>query len=244
MDMGLTGLIFGGIAAAWLIYLVPYILHRRSDPDALLDDPEEPFSASVTIVRRGTDLAAPETGAAQVSTPLMRRALIYDLKRIDARAALRRRRVLGVLIVIVTVTSSAVVLSAIPWWSIPIAASLVIGFLVLARVHVRRMRRELATRAQQIIASGNEQTVPIKVLDPATVDATPSLVLAPPTSTPTSLWDPIPITQATYVSTPLAPRTVRTIDLSAPVVAKTSVPVVAEALTETIQSDERQASGQ
>jgi hypothetical protein len=30
------------------------------------------------------------------------------------------------------------------------------------------------------------------------------------------LWDPLPITMPTYVSKPLAPRTVRTIDLSSP----------------------------
>ena len=30
------------------------------------------------------------------------------------------------------------------------------------------------------------------------------------------LWDPLPITVPTYVSKPLAPRTVRTIDLSGP----------------------------
>ena len=44
-----------------------------------------------------------------------------------------------------------------------------------------------------------------------------------------SLWDPVPITRPTYVSTPLAPRTVRTIDLSAPTPpAAISAPVVAE----------------
>ena len=32
-----------------------------------------------------------------------------------------------------------------------------------------------------------------------------------------SLWDPIPITPTTYISRPLLPRSVRTIDLSAPV---------------------------
>lgn len=46
------------------------------------------------------------------------------------------------------------------------------------------------------------------------------------------LWDPLPITVPTYVSKPLAPRTVRTIDLSAPDVTSSgrrSVPVTADA---------------
>ena len=46
------------------------------------------------------------------------------------------------------------------------------------------------------------------------------------------LWDPLPITVPTYVSKPLAPRTVRTIDLSAPDVTSSgrqTVPVTADA---------------
>ena len=46
------------------------------------------------------------------------------------------------------------------------------------------------------------------------------------------LWDPVPITVPTYVSKPLAPRTVRTIDLSGPDAnpAPTQrVPVIADA---------------
>ena len=44
-----------------------------------------------------------------------------------------------------------------------------------------------------------------------------------------SLWEPIPITAPTYMSRPLAPRTVRTIDLSAPVPSGSGVPVTADA---------------
>ncbi len=46
------------------------------------------------------------------------------------------------------------------------------------------------------------------------------------------LWDPVPITTATYVSKPLAPRTVRTIDLSGPAltgVVSAEPPVTADA---------------
>ena len=44
-----------------------------------------------------------------------------------------------------------------------------------------------------------------------------------------SLWDPIPVTPTTYVSRPLLPRSVRTIDLAAPVASsELGVPVTAE----------------
>ncbi|MDP9444079.1 MAG: hypothetical protein M3P83_06915, partial [Actinomycetota bacterium] len=36
-----------------------------------------------------------------------------------------------------------------------------------------------------------------------------------------TLWDPVPVTLPTYVSKPRAPRTIRTIDLGQPVVART-----------------------
>jgi hypothetical protein len=46
------------------------------------------------------------------------------------------------------------------------------------------------------------------------------------------LWEPVPITVPTYVSKPLAPRTVRTIDLSGPSVSpspRPQTPVTADA---------------
>ena len=55
-----------------------------------------------------------------------------------------------------------------------------------------------------------------------------SVELTGPVESTGSLWDPIPITAPTYVSQPLAPRTVRTIDLSAPVASGSVVPVTAD----------------
>ena len=76
-----------------------------------------------------------------------------------------------------------------------------------------------------------EQTVAITVLRD-TEDAVneTSVDLTAPIEAVASLWDPVPITKPTYVSKPLAPRTVRTIDLSAPVVGGLSgIPVTADA---------------
>jgi hypothetical protein len=54
-----------------------------------------------------------------------------------------------------------------------------------------------------------------------------------------SLWDPIPITRPTYVSKPLASRTVRTIDLSAPVPAA-SLPVTADPIEPIVAESDAQ----
>ena len=245
--VGLTGVIFGVIAAGWLVYLVPYFLRRRADP-ALDDvvDPAAPFTATVTIVRRGASLAAAEEGAAVVSTPLTRRAALYELAQIDRQAATRRRRVLIVLVSALLAISVPAALGVLSWWA-PIApAGLLALFLVVARFSVRAMRRDLDTRARRVRAASDERTVAIAVLSEDDGGAEASVELTAPVARPGSLWDPIPITAPTYVSKPLAPRTVRTIDLSAPVAPASAVPVTAEPLPDQVADDggERRAVGE
>lgn len=228
--MGFTGLIFVVIAVAWLVYLVPLFLNRREN--GLLDEvePGGPFTSTVTIVRRGTPLDAVEGGMAVVSTPLNRRAALRDLDRIDARSAARRRTFLAVLLVATIGVGGAVGFDALPWWSVLIPVGLTATFLAVARFAVRAMRTDLARRAARIRAAGEvvEETVGIKTLDddPA---AEGSIDLTAPIEVTSSLWDPVPITSPTYVQKPLAPRTVRTIDLSAPNLDAPGIPVTADA---------------
>src|SRR5699024_2370131 len=56
------------------------------------------------------------------------------------------------------------------------------------------------------------------------------LQLKAPVPASGALWDPLPITKPTYVSKPLTPRTVRTIDLTgpAPEHAADGMPVTAD----------------
>lgn len=227
--MGLTGVIFGVIAVIWLVYLVPYFLARRADP-AIDDeiDSAAPFSASVTIVRRGTSLDRSEEGTAQVSTPLTRRAALRELTLIDQRAASRRRTVLLALALSTTLVGAVAIFGLIPRWAPSVPLGLIVAFLVVARFSVRGLRRDLAQRAERINAAGDEQTIAIAVIEDSAKSE--SVELTAPVGRLGSLWDPIPITAPTYVSKPLAPRTVRTIDLSAPVVAPANpLPVVADA---------------
>jgi len=232
--------IFGVIAAAWLVYLVPYFLKRKADPSTDEVDPAQPFSATVTIVRRGSSLATAEEGTAIVSTPLTRRAALYELSQVERQAASRRRRVLLVLVLAVLVVSVPTALGILLWWAPIIPAGLLLAFLVVARFSVRAMRRDLAARAKRICASSDEQTVAIEVLSQDDDAAEGSVELTAPVSRPGSLWDPIPITSPTYVSKPLAPRTVRTIDLSAPLPVASGLPVTADPLPdETPETDDQ-----
>ncbi|MFT3876907.1 MAG: hypothetical protein QM708_10875 [Propioniciclava sp.] len=225
-----TGLIFGGLAAFWLIYLVPLILNRKEN--GLLDEvePGEPFSPSVTIVRRGHPLDSAENGTALVSTPLNRRAALRELNELDRGAARRRRLVLAFLGVTATVVAVFAVIGWAAWWTLAVPVGLMGVFLLIARFSVRTMRRNLDARAT-IIRGGegvNEDTVPIVMIDEAPLDDYEhSVELTVPIVTG-SLWEPIPITAPTYVSRPLASRTVRTIDLAAPVPAVSAVPITAD----------------
>lgn len=227
--MGYTGLIFGALAAFWLVYLVPLILNRNEN--GLLDDvePGEPFTASVTIVRRGTPLDSAENGTAVVSTPLNRRAALRELAAVDRVASRRRLGVLALLALASTVVGVLSWVGILPWWAIAAPMALIVVFLVVARFSVRVMRRDLDARARLVRGGDDvdEITVPIAVFDEAEDENELSVELSAPLETTGTLWDPIPITAPTYVSRPLMARTVRTIDLSAPVPA-VAVPVTAD----------------
>lgn len=231
-------MIFAAIALAWLVYLVPHFV-RRKDSDPVDDvDPADRFSDSVRIVQQGTapllDQDLEEIGF-EVSTPLTRRAAINDLVRLERLAASRRRRVLLALAAVLSAVIVVAALNLLPWWTVAVPGGLVLGFLVLARFSVRAMRRDLDRRFERISRGGVEATVFLRKADlKAAVNApkepTTEISVAPADGG--RLWDPIPVTTATYVSKPLAPRTVRTIDLSGPtttVSARPVLPVTADA---------------
>lgn len=255
--MGTTGLIFAGIAIAWLAYLVPHFVRRRDGEPDVEHEAVDPFSDSVRILRHGTaplldqDLA--ELREFEVSTPVTRRAAIADLRRLERVAASRRRRVLSALFALLCAVISVCSMSWLPWWTVAVPGGLVLLFVVVSRVSVRAMRRDLDARYVSIARGSDEKTVMISRKDALVETKEKGLkakkaAKAKDAESRPGLWDPLPITVPTYVSKPLAPRTVRTIDLSAPDVTSSgrqSVPVTADAPAEPVvepgaQSDEVQ----
>jgi hypothetical protein len=240
--VGTTGLIFAGIAIAWLAYLVPHFVRRREGEPDLEREAVDPFSDSVRILRHGTaplldqDLA--ELREFEVSTPVTRRAAVTDLRRLERVAASRRRRVLSALFAILCAVISVCSMSWLPWWTVAVPGGLVLLFVVVSRVSVRAMRRDLDARYVAICRGSDEKTILISRKDAAgdkdkkSKDKKVKAKDAKDTDGKPGLWDPLPITVPTYVSKPLAPRTVRTIDLSGPDVTSSgrqSVPVTADA---------------
>lgn len=233
-------MIFGAIAIAWLAYLVPHFVRKRDDEVAVdADDPAERFAGSMRVVQHGTaplldqDLSA--IGTYEVSTPLTRRAAVADLRRLERVAALRRRRVLLALLAALSLVVGLAGAELIPWWSTAIPGGLLVLFFGISRFSVVGMRRSLDTRYADIQRGGDEVTVFINrakvkaaVTSTKVDDNAPVEEKAPSAGV---FWDPVPITVPTYVSKPLAPRTVRTIDLSGPGVT------VATAVQEPVTAD-------
>ena len=240
-------MIFAAIAIAWLAYLVPHYVRRRGDEPELESDPADRFSENVHIVRHGTapllDQDLEPIAEYEVSTPLTRRAAIADLRRQDRLAATRRRRVLLVLLAVISAVIGVCAVGWLPWWSVAVPGGLLAVFFVVSRVSVHLMRRSLDRRYNAIVSGGHEKTVFLsrkksddsgpeaKVTDSAG-DTAVQVAAKDAKSAAGGLWDPVPITMPTYVSKPLAPRTVRTIDLSGPdaaSAARHNHPVIAEA---------------
>ena len=231
--MNITGLIFGAIAAVSLLYLVPYMLGRREVAEDVLDA-ELVTSDVVTIVHTGDDLAIADEGV-DASTPDTREERLRELREIDRRAARRRMRVLVVLGVMLVVSGVLGAVGIGQWWEALIPAGMILVFVVVARVSVRRLRADLRTRAERIMSNADEATVAIRLTPEAVAEHAHEVELTGPVVGVGSLWDPLPIARPTYVSTPIAPRTVRTIDLTPP----RPSPVLAEIL-QRLDAEERQ----
>lgn len=220
----LAGILISIVVVAGLAFALPWVMSQRSSDIDLEDDPAERFSNSVRILRRDIEDFHDEDASA-VSTPLTRRAELHELRMI-ARQAARRRLVvvcaLGASMVVLAVTSGV---GLTHWWSLAIPAGLLVAFLVVARFSVVGMHRSLDSRADAV-DRGFDDDEDTDIIDLTDAEGTESIEISVDLSMPTTtgvLWEPIPVTPATYVSQPLLPRTVRTIDLSAPTAGGTPV---------------------
>lgn len=234
----LTGVIFGTIVVAWIAYLVPWYLWRR-EPGAHLDDETiDGFADSMQVIRRGSDGFGGQDfladSGADVSTPLMRRAARFDHRR-ASQMAVRRRR-MGLLVHLGLVVVGLIVPFFAPFshvWSL-VPVGLLVVFVILSRVSTVTVNRMIAERQDSVACTSAEPTV---LIAPGADEQTAaqaqeterSVRLSDDPDTISSLWDPIPVTPTAYTSRPLLPRSVRTIDLSAPVSSsELRVPVTAD----------------
>ncbi|WP_405061683.1 hypothetical protein OG474_08535 [Kribbella sp. NBC_01505] len=228
--MGTTGLIYVAIVAAWAAYLVPMMLKRNdearrrtsvpstSDARVLSRDP----STTRYAVRPPGAVEVPDAEAADDLSPPKR----YVPNRARRVAAMRRRRVLSILTLSLLSVTALAGLGMLLWWTVAIPGSLIVGFVILTRVQLRRQARDRArlaadrrTREQSHHDRGpagkpapspdDELTIEVKL------PAEPAPVVEKPAASTEGLWDPVPVTLPMYVMKEKAPdRTVRTISLT------------------------------
>jgi len=229
----LSGLIFVALAAAWALYLIPKALRHHDEVSRSRS--VDRFSSTMRVLARREPARdarvvvtpgrpAPET----VVTTKGKRPSAAQIKvrREAARVATqRRRRVLGVLLVLNAVVAGLAAASVFGWsWQV-VPGGLLAAWLVACRLMVKS---EDAAWSSLVPATPAEAPVEATLDVPAVIavernqqgfdevapEAETSTI---PAITDPTLWDPLPVTLPTYVTKPAATRrTVRTIDLGEP----------------------------
>jgi hypothetical protein len=219
----LSAIIFVVLALAWAVYLIPKALkhHDEMASDRLV----EGHSDKVRILSRHGKAArdnaetveVPEAPAPVVAAP---RPLVT--RAAARKAAQRRRRVLGVLVLGLVVAWALTWFAYLPIWAPAVPGALVVGWLVLARLSVRKMNvrsaarpavdERVETRVETHPAPKDSQDL-VDLLNEDTVGV-PRQEIEAALADDGSLWDPLPLTLPTYVNKARARRTVRTIELT------------------------------
>ncbi|KAA1419361.1 hypothetical protein F0U44_13050 [Nocardioides humilatus] len=244
--MDLSALIFVALAVAWAVYLIPKALkHHEIDR---VSRSVESFSDRVRVlasreavsadkaklvIGRTTRATAPaaqrdaegDAPEVEVDEPLrapLSRAQLRARKLAAARAAERRRRVLGTIAALTVLVAVLAAVGTIGWVWMAAPATLLVAWLVACRLMVKQeramrartapVRRRRTTLADEAMAEedagDNTEEFPAVRVD----DAAAAAPVAP--ADPDG-WDPVPVTLPTYVGKAQAGRTVRTIDLDA-----------------------------
>ncbi len=226
----LSAVIFVVLALAWAVYLIPKALkhHDEMASDRLV----ESHSERVRILRRTTS-GQPADVVVEVDEAPVRRARPRR-DRPAPSAARRRRRVLAALVLTLAVVGGLAYFAVVPTWAVAVPAGLILLFLLVARLSVRRAQRSSLARRRpvEVVEPEERRTVvpeqSVQPVRPPSADPVEERVVEQ-VDVPLheeavveqsvladdgSLWDPLPMTLPTYVSKARARRTVRTIELT------------------------------
>ncbi len=216
--MDASGPIFAVLALACLFYIVPRQLSWRIPTQAETEQ-ASPLHFATKTVHTGVPVGTGEAPVqAAVSTMLMRRAGRRAAWRLARQAEKRRKAVFTVLVVIAAVTVPVAVFSELIQAWVPVAAAaVVIAWWFYSRFEARRAAKQLDAIVADTELGDNEKTIAVVLSPPVEKPkAEPGAIVGPNGDTQLSLWDPITVVPATYMSAPTAARTVRTIDLTGP----------------------------
>ena len=233
--------IYAILVVVWALVLIPMWLRRH-------DEAQETKSADRFARAMGT-LRRSESGSVGVPTPRSivvpaRSSASHETQVIvtgprgtvtpAGRAAVRRRRVLGVLVGLLLITSTVAVLGRLPLWAIAVPGVLVLGFLVVARrqvalaADIQRRQEKRATLAEAARAAearyagsagarrGGRAVDPAPLAPPQRIVASELLVVDDDAALPDGAWHAVATTLPTYVTAPRATRMPRVLDLTHP----------------------------
>jgi hypothetical protein len=177
VPVDLSGLIFVGLALIWAVVLIPKAL--RAHDDAAGTRPVLTSSDGARVLdRHGRSGTAgggvPALGHAPRHTApehrgdaaalVDRAVLVLRRRRLAATAARRRRRVLAGLVLVTVIVGGGSIAGLLAPWAAAIPAGVVVGFLVLARVLVRRERAAWEETLRRL-----RGTAPVEGTDPASL---------------------------------------------------------------------------
>lgn len=238
-----SALIFIALALAWACYLIPKALeqHDEGSRSRSIDG----FSHRLRVLarrepsgRRRTELVTAAEAAAASSVPVaaaprkpkkpktvkvpveMTPALVRARRRARAVAARRRRRMLDLLVLANVVVAALALLSIVQWHWQGVPAGLVVLWLIVCRVSVRRARRPLMERVVvdapvAAVSDGAVQPAPSGEAQAVVEDNDVTEEIAVVREEPRVVggWDLQPVVVPTYIAKDMARRSVRTIDL-------------------------------
>ena len=257
----MSGLLFVALAVVWAVVLIPKAL-RHHDELAKTRSVDK-VSDTMRVLARREQLRrgearlvvdqVPQAPAPRIPAPRPPMEAVSG-SRPSAKAARvaarRRRRILAVLLLADVGIGALAALGRLPVWASAIPVVVSLGFLVLARLTVRRER----ARSAPIVRRSPTVGTPIEVhVDAVAQKPAPAVVperneqglavvsgLEDTSSFPLDLvaaelvdedlWDPLPMTLPTYVGKARASRSVRTIDLTSPGVSSSGHDATASAL--------------
>ncbi|MEJ7834031.1 MAG: hypothetical protein WKF79_14020 [Nocardioides sp.] len=221
--MDLSALIFVALAVAWAVYLIPKALRHHDEVKGSRS--VDKFSDGMRVLARrepvgkrearlvvtpGRSAPAVEAVAAGSVLVAPNREEVRARRASAARAAKRRLRVVGLILLGNVVVGVLAGLLIVPWPYAGIPAAVLVAWLIACRLMVKSERRGSAPQA------GLPLTVDGDVEEdegPVTEEIAPVVADSEPERLPGS-WDPVPVTLPTYVDkAPATRRTVRTIDL-------------------------------
>jgi hypothetical protein len=138
-------------------------------------------------------------------------------RRAAAKAAKRRLRVVSLILVANAVVAALGYLKVVDWVWCAAPVGVLVAWLVACRLMVKRERAELSVRTPARTPDRATARIPAEQPTETPADVTGELatVGAPAAEAPRDpdAWDPVYAPLPTYVSKPVAPRSVSTIDL-------------------------------